>query len=102
MMAQVSRRRLHRSGEPLEWDLDAVLREAEPPGYHQEVDRVENPLYQEGQDRGRDRSLEDESVLSELNPGEDGFSQAPRADQGCQGGRTHIDDGARLDPGHDR
>ena len=63
MMAQVSRRRLHRSGEPLEWGLDAVLGEAEPPGYHQEVDRVENPLYQEGQESGRDRPLKDEPVL---------------------------------------
>jgi len=77
MMAQVSRRRLPRSGEPLEWGLDAVFGEAEPPGHHQEVDRVENPLHQESQDRGRDRPLEDEGVLPELDAGEDGLPSPP-------------------------
>src|SRR5437870_3308059 len=76
--------------------LCPVAGKAETPRDRYPVDQVEGPLDQEGEHGRRDRALQDQRVLPELDAGKDGLSQASSTNQGRQGRRSDVDDGARL------
>jgi hypothetical protein len=63
------------------------------------IEQIEEPLYEQREDRGRNCALENSGMIVQVEPAQNRFPQTAGANQCCQSRRSDIDHRAGFDAG---
>ena len=63
------------------------------------IKQIENRLHDQREQRRGNRAFQNRDVIVQVEPAQNRFTQAARADKGRESGRADVDHGAGLDSG---